>query len=119
MTLVCIFFASCVDQHETKHRIYDHYFVSLDPGANYQTLYYELDDGNAIGRVSDVKRAGHINKIIVAETNEGFYFINSEKDNQYLNSTDIIGKPKNHDEFLKLIDSLNVRDFTFGYNVDK
>ncbi len=119
MTMACIFFASCVDQFETKHNIYGHYFVSPDAGSNYQTLYLEIDDGNAIGRVPDVKRAGHINKTIVAETNEGFYFIDSEKDNQYLNSTDIVGKPKSHAEFLKLLDSLNVKDFAFGYSVDK
>jgi hypothetical protein len=69
--------------------------------------------------VLDVKKVGHIDKIIVAESQEGFYVFDSEKDNKYYNSADIIGQPKSQDQFLKLLDSLNIADFRFDYYLDK
>jgi hypothetical protein len=119
ISLISLIIPSCVDLFEDKHKIYGPYYVSSDPGANYQTLWYDLGDGNSIGRVMDVKKVGHIGKIIIAESQDSFYIFDSQKDNKYLNSADIIGRPKSHEQFLKLLDSLKVSDFQFDYYLDK
>lgn len=70
---------SCVDLYSTRHHIDGPYFVELDPGVDYQTLYFDLGNGNAISRVKNIKRAGHTDKFIIAETQDGYYFIDRSR----------------------------------------
>jgi hypothetical protein len=76
---MCGLLVSCFDLFSKRHKIDGLYFVQTDPGASYQTLYYDLGNGNAIGRVEDVERVGHIKKFIVAETKKGYYFMTDRK----------------------------------------
>jgi hypothetical protein len=115
LLLVCGLYASCGDAFSKRHNIVEPYFVELDPGAAYQTLYFDLGDGNAIARVQNVKRAGHTDKFIIAETPDGYYFIDRQKDNKFLNGNEIIGDPKTHEYFIYLLDSLRIEDFKFEY----
>src|SRR5690242_16113698 len=115
----CELLVSCFDLYSKRYKIDGPYFVETDPGANYQTLYYDLGDGTAIGRVKDVKRVGHIGKFIIAETKEGYYFIERQKDNKFLNGNEIIGSPRTHDYFLKWLDSLKIKKFKFDYYLKK
>ncbi len=121
LIFICLIglFISCVDLFEKKQMIYGPYYVSKDPGNLSPTLFLDLGDGNAIGRVSNIKRAGHINKTIVVETQNGYYFIDSKKDNKFLNGTDIIGQLKTNEQFSRLLDSLQIIDFKFDYCIQK
>ena len=116
---ICGLLPSCFDLYSTRYEIDGPYFVESDPGANWQTLYYDLGDGNAIGRVEDVKRVGHTDKFIVAETQNGYYLIDRQKDNKFLNGNEIIGTAKTHDYFLKWLDSLRIENFKFDYYLEK
>ena len=116
---ICGLLPSCFDLYSKRHEIDGPYFVELDPGASWQTLYYDLGDGNAIGRVEDVRRVGHTDKFIVAETQKGYYLIDRQKDNKFLNGNEIIGIAKTHDYFLKWLDSLRIENFKFDYYLEK
>jgi hypothetical protein len=116
---ICGLLTSCVDLYSKRHKIDGPYFVELDPGANYQTLYFDLGDGNAIGRIENVKRVGHTHKFIIAETQNGYHFIDRQKDNKFLNGSEIIGDTKTHDYFIYWLDSLKIKDFKFDYYLDK
>jgi hypothetical protein len=96
---ICGLLPSCFDLYSKRHEIDGPYFVESDTGANWQTLYYDLGDGSAIGRVEDVRRVGHTDKFIVAETQNGYYLINRQKDNKFLNGNEIVGTAKTHDYF--------------------
>ena len=110
---------SCVDLFPNRHKIDGPYFVESDPGAAYETLYFELGDGNAIARIENVKKVGHTDKFIIAETQEGYHFIDRQKDNRYLNGNEIVGDLKTHDYFIKWLDSLKIKDFKFDYYLEK
>ena len=98
-----------------QHKIVGPYFVHADPSATYETLYYDLGEGNAIGRVEDVKRVGHTDKFIIAETQDRYYFIDREKDNRSLNGDQIIGNIKTQEYFIHWLDSLKIKEFKFDY----
>ncbi len=116
---ICGLLTSCVDLYSKRHKIDGPYFLELDPRANYQTLYFDLGDGNAIGRIENVKRVGHTHKFIIAETQDGYHFIDRQKDNKFLNGSEIIGDTKTHDYFIYWLDSLKIKDFKFDYYLDK
>lgn len=118
---------SCLNKTEKKNdglntsekKIDGPYFVAPDPAADYKTLYFDLGDGNSIERVRNIKRAGHTEKFIIAEVQDGYYFIDRLKDNKFLNSHDIIGNVKTHEYFLKWLDSLQIYNFEFDYYMAK
>lgn len=116
---VCGLLTSCFTFYSKQHKIAGPYFVETDPDANYQTLYYDLGDENSIGRVENVKRVGHTDKFIIAETQDGYYFIDRQKDNKFLNGSEIIGDKKTHSYFLNFLDSLKIKDFKFDYYLEK
>ncbi len=111
--------ASCIDLYSKRHVIDGPYFVESDPGADFKTLYFDLGEGNAIGRVENVKRVGHTDKYIIAETQDGYHFIDRMKDNKFLNGNEIIGNAQTHDYFLNWLDSLKIENFKFDYNIEK
>jgi hypothetical protein len=108
-----------MDLYSKRHKIDGPYFVESDPGADYKTLYFDLGDGNAIERVENVKRVGHANNYIIAETQDGYHFIDRMKDNKFLNGNEIIGNAQTHDYFLKWLDSLKIENFKFEYELEK
>lgn len=118
MLAICGLLSSCVDL-SNQHQIDGPYFVASDPTANYQTLYFDLGDGNAIERVRNVKRVGHTGAFIIVETQKGYYFIDRKKDHQFLNGNDIIGTPKTQDHFIHWVDSLKIKDFKFDFYTEK
>ncbi len=95
------------------------YFVELDPGTHTHTLYFDLGDGNAIGRVANVVKVGHTDKFISAGTKDGYHFINRRRDNMYLNWDEIVGDRKSHGYFTKWLDSLKIKQFEFDYYSNK
>ena len=117
--IVASFLQSCFDLHENRTYVVGKYFIEADPGIPLKTLYLDLGDGNAIGRIVDVKRVGHTPKLIFAETYDGYYIFEIAKDNKDLNSSEIIGLPKSHEYFLRVLDSLNIKDFEFDYYLEK
>ena len=116
---VCGLMTSCFDLYTKRYDIDVPYFVEADPGADYKTLYFDLGDGNAISRVENVKRVGHTDKFLIAETNDGYYFIDRQKDHKFLNGNEIIGDTKTHDYFINWLDSLKIEDFKFDYYLEK
>lgn len=116
---ICGLMASCVDLYSRRHTIAGPYFVEAAPEASYKTLYLYLGDGNAIGIVENVKRVGHTNHFIIAETHSGYYFIDRQKDNRFLNRNEIIGDSKTQDYFINWLDSLKIEDFKFDYYLKK
>jgi hypothetical protein len=114
----CLVLNSCVELSRNT-KIDETYFVDNDPNGSFKTLYYSLDDGNSIVRVQKVKRVGHTNKFIIAEIEDGFYFIDKQKDNQYLNGEDIIGNIRTHEYFISWLDSMKISNFEFDYYEDK
>ncbi len=116
---LCGLLASCFDSYSTRHEIDGPYFVASDPGTAYMTLYFNLGDGDAIARVKNVKRVGHTDKYIIAETQDGYHFIERQKDNKFLNGYEIIGDTKTHDYFLNWLDSSKIEDFKFDYYLEK
>ena len=79
MLVLCGSITSCFDLRTKRYNIDGPYFVEADPAEDFQTLYFDLGDGDAIGRVENVKRVGHTDKFIIAETIDGYYFINRQK----------------------------------------
>lgn len=116
---MCGLLTSCFDLNSKRHKIDGPYFVESDPGADFKTLYFDLGEGNAIERVENVKRVGHTNKFIIAETQDGYYFIERQKDNKFLNGSEIIGEIKTHNYFLYWLDSLKIDHFKFDYYLEK
>lgn len=116
---LCALLTSCFDLYTTRYEIDGPYFVETGPGESYKTLYYDLGDGNAIGRVENIKRAGHTDQFIIAEVEKGYYFIDRQKDNKFLNGNEIIGSLKSHDYFLNWLDSLKIANFKFDYSLEK
>lgn len=114
-----VLFASCFDLYTKEYKIDGPYFVQSDPAADSKTLYYKLDDGNAIGRVRFIKKVGHTNKFIIAEVQDGYYFIDREKDHQFLNGDEIIGPLRTHDYFIHWLDSLKIDNFKFDFDLEK
>ena len=112
-----IIFSSCADVIENRTQIEENYFVEKDPSGNFKTLYYDIGDENSIERIRNVKRVGHSKTFIVAETENGYYFIEKNKDKKYLNGDEIIGEPKTQKYFENWI-TKNV-DFKFDYYVEK
>ena len=110
---------SCFDLYSTRQEIDGPYFVESDPGANYKTLYFDLGDGDAIERIENVKRVGHTDKYIIVETQDGYRFIDRQKDNKFLNGNEIVGDTKSHDYFLNWLDSSKIEDFKFDYYLEK
>lgn len=106
-------FISCFDLYQKHYEIDEPYFVASDPVTNTKTLYYDLKDGNAIQRVNNVKKVGHTEKRIIVEVQDGYYLIDRQKDNEYLNSNEIIGSIKSHKYFHHYLDSLKINDFNF------
>jgi hypothetical protein len=119
LLVVCGLLISCVDLNSKRYNIDGPYFVELDPGAAYHTLYFDLGEGNAIDRVENVSGVGHTNKFIIAKTHDGYYFIDRQKDNKFLNGNEIIGDAKSHDYFINWLDSLKIEDFKFDYDLEK
>jgi hypothetical protein len=113
---ILLFVTSCVDLYTKEYKIIGPYYVAKDPVASYKSLYYDLGNGCAIERIRDVKRVGHTKNHIIVEIQEGFYFINRDKDSKYLEGRDVRGELKNHDYFLKWLDSLKISDFQFDYD---
>lgn len=115
---VCGLLTSCVDM-SSRQKIDGPYFVELDPGTHTHTLYFDLGDGNAIGRVANVVKVGHTDKFIIAGTKDGYHFINRRRDNMYLNGDEIVGDRKSHAYFTKWLDSLKIKQFEFDYYSNK
>src|ERR1035437_5419082 len=117
--ILCGLLTSCFDLYTRHYEIDGPYFVESDPAADCKTLYYDLGDGNAIERVRDIKRAGHTDKFIIVEGQDGYYFIDRKKDNKFLNGSEIIGCKKSHEYFLNWLDSLKIINFKFDYYLKK
>ncbi len=117
--ILCGLISSCFDLNTVHQEIDGPYFVESDPGADYNTLYYDLGEGNAIARVRNIKRAGHTDKLIIVEVQDGYYFIDRQKDNKFLNGNEIIGDIKSHEYLLNLLDSLKIDNFKFDYYIEK
>ncbi len=115
LLLLGVHLTSCVELFSKRFTIDGPYFVESDPGANYQTLYFDLGNGNAIERVENVIRVGHTEKFIIAETKDGYLFIDRQKDNKFLNGKEIIGDTKTHDYFIKWLELSKIKDFEFDY----
>ena len=109
-------FISYFDLYQKYYEIDDSYFVASDPVTSAKTLYYDLGDGDAIQRVSNVKKVGHTEKFIIVEVLSGYYFIDRQKDNEYLNSNEIIGTIKSNKYFHHYLDSLKINNFKFDFN---
>ena len=118
MVAACGLLSSCVDLSQ-QHQVVGPYFVAADPEADYETLYFDLGNGNGIERVRNVKRVGHTDAFIIAETQKGYYFIDRQKDNKFLNGDDIIGNPKTTADFIHWLDSLKIKDFRFDFYREK
>lgn len=116
---LCGLLTCCFDLYTRHYEIDGPYFVESDPAADYKTLFYDLGNGNAIERVRNIKRAGHTDKLIIVEGQDGYYFIDRQKDNKYLNSNEIIGDIKSQEYFFNLLDSLKVDNFKFDYYLEK
>lgn len=114
-----VLLTSCIDLFSARHEIDGPYFVESDPCTAFMTLYFNLGDGNAIARVKNVKKVGHTDKYIIAETQDGYHFIERQKDNKFLNGNEIIGDTKTHDYFLNWLDSSKIEDFKFDYYSEK
>jgi hypothetical protein len=119
LTLIILLSSGCQDIIERKDTIIDPYFVADNLGTLQKTLYYDLGDGNSIGRLNEVKRVGYTKTHIIAEKENGFYFIDREKDHKYLNGSDIVGKVQSREYFLNWLDSMEIQDFLFTYFAEK
>jgi hypothetical protein len=116
ITLLSGLLTSCFDLYTTEKKIDGPYFVASDPAADYKTLYFDLGDGNSIERVRNIKRAGHTDNFIIVEVQDGYYFIDRQRDNKFLNGNEITGDIKSHEHLLKWLDSLNIDNFAFDYS---
>jgi hypothetical protein len=111
---LCLRLTSCINLSRDTI-IEQPYFVSSDPAGSFNTLYYNLGNGNAIERVRNVKRVGHTDKFIIAEVEDGYYFIDKKNDTKFLNSEEIIGKLSTPKYFLSWLDSMKITNFEFDY----
>jgi hypothetical protein len=116
---LCGLLVSCFDLYSTRQEIDGPYFVESDPVANYKTLYFDIGNEDAIARVENVKRVGHTDKYIIVETQDGYRFIDRQKDNKFLNGNEIVGDTKTHDYFLNWLDTSKIEDFKFDYYLEK
>ena len=83
------------------------------------TLYYKLNTGDGIGRIDSINKIGWTNNYIFAEHDNQYFFIDKAKDNQYLNSNDIVIGPFKNDKFLAMLDSLKITNFEFQIHLGK
>ena len=67
---LCLLISAC-DLFSPTYWEEDNYYVQNDPGsASGKTLYYDLGDGNGIGRVEYVTKIGTSEKYLIIESQQ-------------------------------------------------
>ena len=96
----CDFFSS-TDWREEK------YYVQDDAGSAYgKTLYYELENGNGVGRVEFVSKIGSDDKYLIIESQQTtenqkeYWILDKTKDGGQFNASQIVEGPLSKSEFL-------------------
>jgi hypothetical protein len=111
----------CFDLIEWKYWSDENYSVTINPGtASSKTLYYDLENNNAIGRVDFVKRIGSNKKYIIVESTKSekdntiqYCILNKEKDSKYLNGDEIMEGPYSLLNFNKKKKELGISQLYF------
>jgi hypothetical protein len=95
------------------------YEVSDDPAMACITLYYKLENGGRIGRITCIHRLGYDEEYIIASSHdpsknlEQFWILNKLNDNKHNNSTDIVEGPYTDEQFQIEIKKLNIENIKF------
>jgi hypothetical protein len=103
---------ACGDLLTPRKNIPGPYYLSENEGGNYWSLYFDLDD-SGLGRLDSVTQIGWTDNFIFAENNHQYYFIDKRKDEGLLNANEIVVGPFDRNQFEHMIDSLNLKNFTF------
>jgi hypothetical protein len=112
--LALIFFllatlAGCMDQCAHKKNISGPYYLVKEV-QDCWCLYYDL--GNAgHGRLRCIDSLEWNDKFLFAVSSSSYYFLDKTKDEGPLNDNEIVRGPFSRNSYLKLLDSLNIKDF--------
>ena len=113
LSLLIFTLSSCGDIFTPTKKIDGPYYLSESEDGNYWTLYYQLDDSSGHGRVDSVHKIGWTDNFIFVENNNRYYFIDKEKDQGLLNADEIVIGPFGHNQFVQMLDSLKLQNFSF------
>ena len=108
----------CFDLFTPTKKIPGPYYLSESETGSYWTLYYDLG-GAGHGRIDTVNKIGWTDKYIFAENMSNYYFLDKTKDEGPLNANEIVIGPFGHDQFMHMLDSLELKDFSFQVYFDK
>lgn len=112
--LVLIFFLllvlpGCMDQCTPQKKIAGPYYLVEDP-QDCWSLNYDLGDSGH-GRLRCIDSLEWTDEFLFAVASSGYYFLDKTKDEGLLNANEIVRGPFNRNTYLKLLDSLNIKDF--------
>lgn len=116
--LLIIALTGCFDIFTSTKKIPGPYYLSKSEIGSHWTLYYDLG-GAGHGRIDTVNKIGWTDNYIFAENNGSYYFLDKTKDKGLLNANEIVVGPLWHDQFMKMMDSFKIKDFTFQLYFDK
>jgi len=119
LAILCFCLTSCFDVFSHETAIYGPYYVSTDPAASYQTLYYKLNEGLDAERFRNVSQVGYKAGYIFMKSENRFYWFAVRNDGP----TDLgdpaiknlISKPLTENEFNRLLSTLGIDKVDFQF----
>lgn len=115
---ILIALTGCFDLFTPTKSIPGPYYIQKSETGSTWSLYYDLA-GAGHGRIDSISRIGWTDNYIFTESNGLYYFLDKTKDSSFLNADEIVIGPFFHDRFLQMLDSLEVKKFTFQIHLDK
>lgn len=83
--------SSCMDLFEYDKVLIEPYHIRTDPGDMSKSIYYNLENGNGIGRISSVNKVGwNHDHIIAINSNKHYFILEIHKDYKYYNAEEIV-----------------------------
>ncbi len=95
----------------TEKKIDEKYtIVNID---GYWDLGYSLGEGNSIGRIDNISKAGWKFNYIYGVSDGKYYWFDKTKDDKYNNAEDIVIGPLTKKIFYNKMDSLGIKNIIF------
>jgi hypothetical protein len=96
-----MFLFSCGDIFSYKKNIVGNYEIRDDEGVNGKSIYYKLNNGDAIGRIENIDSIGWNDSIIVAKSPKGYYILYMKKDSAFAEPANVVFGPAIYDTFIR------------------
>ncbi len=117
--ILCLVISAC-DLFSSTYWEEDNYYIQNDSGSAFgKSLYYDLGDGNGIGRVEFVTKIGSGEKYLIIESQQktenkkDYWILDKTKDHRLFNASEIVEGPYTESDFLNKKSEYGIENLKF------